>query len=210
MIEVLRKARVMPVIEIDDVASAIPLAEALDAGGLQVFEFTLRTPAALGAIEAAKKARPDLAIGAGTVLSIDDAERSIAAGADFLVTPGATPALLAALSRLGTPVLPGVATASEAMAVMEAGINPMKFFPAEAAGGPAYLKLLAGPLPKALFCPTGGIGPERVDDYLALPNVVCVGGSWVAPKDAVAAKDWARITENARRAAGGESKSQSS
>lgn len=203
MLEILRGARVMPVIEIEDADSAAPLAEALAAGGLEVFEFTLRTPAALAALAAAKKARPDLVIGMGTVLSVEDAEHSIAAGADFLVTPGVTPDLLSTLSNFVTPALPGVATASEAMAVLKAGISLMKFFPAEPAGGPAYLKALAGPLPEALFCPTGGIGRERVDDYLALSNVVCVGGSWVAPKDAIAAKDWARITENARIASGG-------
>lgn len=203
LLETLRSARVLPVIEIDDTDAAAPLVEALAAGGLKAFEFTLRTPAALAALEAAKKARPDLLVGMGTILTVEDAEHSIAAGADFLVSPGVTHDLLTAFSGFVTPALPGVATASEAMAVMKAGFNLMKFFPAEAGGGPAYLKTLAGPLPKAVFCANGGIGRDRVEDYLALSNVICVGGSWVAPRDAIAAKDWTRITENARVASGG-------
>ncbi len=137
----------------------------------------------------------------GTVRTNQDIEQSLAAGAAFIVTPGASPGLLRALAAAGAPALPGVATASEAMAAFDAGFAAMKFFPAEQAGGIGYLKALYGPLPEYMFCPTGGIGPDRAPDYLALPNVACVGGSWIAPKGLIKDGAWSTITENARRAA---------
>lgn len=195
-------ATVIPVLEVKDAADAAPLAAALGQGGLRVIELTMRTPAALDALAAMKRAAPSLLVGMGTILKTRDAERAIAQGADFLVTPGLSETLRGFLSTQTTPILPGVATASEAMTVLDAGLAHMKFFPAEPAGGIAYLKSLYGPLPQARFCPTGGIVPERVADYLALPNVPCVGGTWIAPASLVDARDWAAIEANARRAAG--------
>lgn len=200
LIDALRKTRVLPVIEIEDAAAATPLADALAAGGVGAIEFTLRTGAAIDALIAAKKARPDLLVGMGTVLDGEGARQAAAAGADFLVTPGATSELIDELLVLKKPFLPGVATASEAMAARAHGVRFMKFFPAEPAGGAAYLNALAGPLSDVLFCPTGGIGPDQAASYLKLKNVVCVGGSWVAPKAAIAAKDWKQIEANGRRA----------
>ncbi len=200
LIDRLRKTRVLPVIEIDDAKDAPPLANALADGGIGALEFTLRTGAALDAIVAAKKARPELLVGAGTVLDGDSARKAVAAGADFIVTPGATRELLVELATLKIPSIPGVATASEVLAVRAHGIKFMKFFPAEPAGGVAYLKALAGPLADVIFCPTGGIGPDQVAEYLKLKNVVCVGGSWVAPRTAITLKDWGQIEANARRA----------
>ncbi|MEQ8936632.1 MAG: bifunctional 4-hydroxy-2-oxoglutarate aldolase/2-dehydro-3-deoxy-phosphogluconate aldolase [Amphiplicatus sp.] len=199
--KVLDLASVIPVIEISDASLAAPLAEALLKGGVRVAELTLRTPAALTALEAMKKAAPDLVVGMGTVLTADDAKKSIDQGADFLVSPGLTPTLLAFAAKASAPLLPGVATASEAMQAFDAGVTRLKFFPAEPAGGIAYLKALYGPLPQARFCPTGGITAERAKDYLALPNVACVGGSWVATGGAIDRRDWAEIEANARRAA---------
>ena len=155
--------------------------------------------AALDALGAMKRASPALIVGMGTVRTGSDVERSLAAGADFLVSPGASEKLLLAMAT--APALPGVATASEAMTAFEAGYRALKFFPAEPAGGAAYLKSLAGPLPDILFCPTGGIGPERAPDYFALPNVACVGGTWIATKAMIAKGDWAGIEANAARAA---------
>jgi 2-dehydro-3-deoxyphosphogluconate aldolase/(4S)-4-hydroxy-2-oxoglutarate aldolase len=166
-----------------------------------VIEVTLRTPPALEAITRIAADVPDAVIGAGTVVRPEDAERSAAAGARFLVSPGCTPRLQAAMVATGLPFLPGVATASEAIALLEGGITALKFFPAEAAGGTAYLKSLAGPLPQIRFCPTGGVGQRNAAEYLALPNVGCVGGSWLTPKDAVAQGDWARIESLAAQAA---------
>lgn len=200
LIDRLRKTRVLPVIEIEDAAAAAPLANALAKGGVSALEFTMRTSAAVEALVAAKKARPDLLIGMGTILDGESAHKAVAAGADFLVTPGATRELLAQLLALKAPFLPGVATPSEAMAARAHGVRFMKFFPSEPAGGVAYVQALAGPLPDLLFCPTGGIGPDAAPAYLRLANVVCVGGSWVAPKAAIAAKDWTQIEANARRA----------
>jgi 2-dehydro-3-deoxyphosphogluconate aldolase/(4S)-4-hydroxy-2-oxoglutarate aldolase len=202
LVDRLRRTRVLPVIEIEDAGAAAALAGALAQGGTGAIEFTLRTPAALAALEAAKRAEPSLLVGMGTVVDEDGARRAVDAGADFLVTPGATPDLLAALADLGAPFLPGVATASEAMAARQLGVKFMKFFPAEPAGGLAYLKALAGPFPDLRFCPTGGITAEAAPNYLALQNVVCVGGSWVAPKELIARKDWRAIEANARRATG--------
>lgn len=191
----------IPVITIADAAKAARLAEALAAGGLHHLEVTLRTPAALHAIRAMKAARPDLSIGAGTVLTAADVDACVAAGADFLVTPGTTPALRAALKACGVDVMPGAATLSEVMGLLEDGFTVCKFFPAEQAGGAAALKSFAGPLAGAHFCPTGGIGPEKVGDYLALPSVVAVGGTWICPAHLIEAGDWAAIETNARKAA---------
>ncbi|MGW1542655.1 bifunctional 4-hydroxy-2-oxoglutarate aldolase/2-dehydro-3-deoxy-phosphogluconate aldolase [Streptomyces sp. NPDC002309] len=198
---VLDLAPVVPVVVLPDAADAVPLARALVAGGLPAIEVTLRTPDALDAIRAISAAVPDAVVGAGTVITPGQVEDAVAAGARFLVSPGWTDALLEAMRRSGVPYLPGVSTTSEVVALLERGVREMKFFPAAAAGGTAYLKSLAGPLPQARFCPTGGIGLASAPEYLALPNVGCVGGSWMVPADAVAARDWARIEELAREAA---------
>jgi 2-dehydro-3-deoxyphosphogluconate aldolase / (4S)-4-hydroxy-2-oxoglutarate aldolase len=195
-----RLAPVIPVIVIDDPRHAQPLAQALVAGGLPVLEVTLRTPAALEAIAEMAQV-PGAQVGAGTVLTGADAERARKAGAQFAVSPGSTAALIAACSALDLPLLPGAVTASEAMALLEQGYETLKFFPAEPAGGRALLSALRGPLPGLRFCPTGGITPENAPAYLALPNVVCVGGSWIAPTALMAAGDWAGITARARAAA---------
>lgn len=196
--EIMDAASVIPVLEVERLADAAPLAKALDAGGLRVVELTLRTACALDAMAEMKRAAPSLLVGMGTIRTGADVERSLAAGADFLVSPGATPELLAAM-RAG-PALPGVATASEAMAAADAGYRALKFFPAEPAGGLGFLKSLAGPLPDIRFCPTGGIDAERAADYLKLPNVPCVGGSWIATKPMISAGDWRIIEKNARLA----------
>lgn len=200
--DIMRAASVIPVLEVADLETAAPLAKALAAGGLRVVELTLRTACALDALGAMREAAPELVVGMGTVRAEEDVARSLDAGAAFLVSPGADAGLLAALARSGAPVLPGVATASEAMAVAAAGLSAMKFFPAEPAGGVPYLKSLAGPLPGLVFCPTGGISADRAPDYLALPNVACVGGSWIATRAMIQNGDWDGVTENARRAAG--------
>jgi 2-dehydro-3-deoxyphosphogluconate aldolase / (4S)-4-hydroxy-2-oxoglutarate aldolase len=200
-VSVLDLAPVVPVVVIQDASDAVPLARALVAGGLPAIEVTLRTPAALEAIRAISGAVPEAVVGAGTVITPAQVAESVAAGAGFLVSPGWTDVLLAAMRASGVPFLPGVSTTSEVVALLERGVREMKFFPAQAAGGTAYLKSLAGPLPQARFCPTGGIGPATAPDYLALPNVGCVGGSWMLPADAVAARDWGRVAELAREAA---------
>lgn len=199
--DIMRAASVIPVLEVADLETAAPLAKALAAGGLRVVELTLRTACALDALGAMREAAPELVVGMGTVRAEEDVTRSLEAGAAFLVSPGADAGLIGALARSGAPVLPGVATASEAMTVAAAGLSAMKFFPAEPAGGVPYLKSLAGPLPGLVFCPTGGISAERAPDYLALPNVACVGGSWIATKAMIRNGDWDGVTENARRAA---------
>ncbi|AGS69229.1 bifunctional 4-hydroxy-2-oxoglutarate aldolase/2-dehydro-3-deoxy-phosphogluconate aldolase [Streptomyces collinus] len=199
---VLDLAPVVPVVVLTDVADAVPLARALVAGGLPAVEVTLRTPGAPDAIRAIAAEVPDAVVGAGTVITPEQVSGCVAAGARFLVSPGWTDALLAAMRASGLPFLPGVSTTSEVVALLERGVREMKFFPAQAAGGTAYLRSLAGPLPQARFCPTGGIGPEIAPEYLALPNVGCVGGSWMVPADAVAAGDWDRIERLARAAAG--------
>ncbi|MFJ4831199.1 bifunctional 4-hydroxy-2-oxoglutarate aldolase/2-dehydro-3-deoxy-phosphogluconate aldolase [Streptomyces sp. NPDC088747] len=198
---VLDLAPVVPVVVLQDAADAVPLARALVAGGLPAIEVTLRTPAALDAIRAIASEVPDAVVGAGTVLSPAQVARCVDAGARFLVSPGWTDVLLAAMEGSGVPFLPGVSTTSEVVAMLERGVREMKFFPAEAAGGTAYLRSLAGPLPQARFCPTGGIGLDSAPEYLSLPNVGCVGGSWMLPADAVAARDWGRIESLAREAA---------
>ncbi|MGW5862490.1 bifunctional 4-hydroxy-2-oxoglutarate aldolase/2-dehydro-3-deoxy-phosphogluconate aldolase [Streptomyces sp. NPDC055239] len=198
---VLDLAPVVPVVVVEDVADAVPLARALVAGGLPAIEVTLRTPAALDAIRAIAAEVPDAVVGAGTLISPRNVADSVDAGARFLVSPGWTDTLLAAMKASGVPFLPGVSTTSEVVALIERGVHEMKFFPAEAAGGTAYLKSLGGPLPQARFCPTGGIGLASAPSYLALKNVGCVGGSWMLPADAVSAKDWGRVEALAREAA---------
>jgi 2-dehydro-3-deoxyphosphogluconate aldolase / (4S)-4-hydroxy-2-oxoglutarate aldolase len=194
-------APVIPVLVIEDIAHALPLAQALVAGGLPVLEVTLRTPCALEAI--AIMAQVDgAAVGAGTVLNPAQMEDARKAGARFAVSPGATPALIDAARLNDMPLLPGAQTCSEVMALLEQGYSVQKFFPAEAIGGVSALKSIAGPLPQVTFCPTGGISVTRAPDYLALPNVACVGGSWVAPAAAMKAGQWAEITALARAAAG--------
>ncbi|MGC0403796.1 2-dehydro-3-deoxyphosphogluconate aldolase/(4S)-4-hydroxy-2-oxoglutarate aldolase [Streptomyces sp. SAI-126] len=194
-------APVVPVVVLQDASDAVPLARALVAGGLPAIEVTLRTPVALDAIRAIAGEVPDAVVGAGTVITPGQVKESVAAGARFLVSPGWTDVLLEALRGSGVPFLPGVSTTSEVVALLERGVTEMKFFPAEAAGGTAYLKSLAGPLPQARFCPTGGIGPGNAPEYLALPNVGCVGGTWMLPADAIAARDWGRVEALAREAA---------
>ena len=199
----LRAVRVMPVVVIEDEAQAVPLADALMAGGVSCIEITLRTPAALPAAERIARERPEMVLGTGTVLTERDLRASREAGARFAVSPGLTPALAEAAGAMpDCPLLPGCATASEVMAALEAGLTRLKFFPAETSGGAGAVKALAGPLPAVRFCPTGGITAERADDYLALGNVFCVGGSWVAPKDALRGGDWAEVTRLARLASG--------
>jgi len=200
--EILKAASVIPVLELDRLEDAAPLAVALAKGGLKVVELTLRTAAALDGVSAMKRAAPSLIVGMGSIRTEKDIENSLKVGAEFLVSPGAGPQLLSAMARSGAPALPGVATASEAMGAAEAGFEAMKFFPAEPAGGIPYLKAISGPLPSILFCPTGGISAEKAPDYLALPNVACVGGSWIATRAMIAAGDWKLIEANARRAAG--------
>ncbi|TRO95402.1 bifunctional 4-hydroxy-2-oxoglutarate aldolase/2-dehydro-3-deoxy-phosphogluconate aldolase [Glycocaulis profundi] len=198
---ILDAASVIPVLVIDRAADAAPLAKALKAGGLKVVELTLRTAAALDAMKAMKDAEPELIVGMGTLRRPEQVEQSLKAGAEFLVSPGLSPALAHALIHSPVPVLPGVATISEAMAAQDLGFTALKFFPAEPAGGIDYLKALRGPLPDLMFCPTGGISRERAPDYLALPNVACVGGSWIASAAQIADGDWDAITNNARAAA---------
>jgi 2-dehydro-3-deoxyphosphogluconate aldolase/(4S)-4-hydroxy-2-oxoglutarate aldolase len=198
--EICRLAPVVPVIVVDDLAHAVPLARALVAGGLPALEVTLRTPVALDAIRA-MAAVPGGVVGAGTLLSPADVKAAKAAGAMFGVSPGATDRILDACAEWDLPLLPGAATASEIMALLEKGYTVQKFFPAEQTGGAAYLKSIGSPIPQVKFCPTGGIGLKNALDYLSLKNILCVGGSWVAPKDALVSGDWTRITTLAREAA---------
>lgn len=197
---VLLAAPVIPVLIVDDTASAVPLARALVAGGLKALEITLRTDAALEATRAIIGEVEGAITGLGTVLTAGQMKEAEAVGAAFMVSPGGSPALLDAAEDCAVPLLPGAATASEAMTLLERGCRFQKFFPAEQAGGAAYLKALSSPLAAIRFCPTGGISATNAGDYLALPNVVCVGGSWVAPADAVKSGDWSRIEELARAA----------
>ncbi len=193
---------VIPVVALEDAAHAVPLARALLAGGLRTIEVTLRTTAALDAIRAITSAVPEIVVGAGTVLSAEDIAAAAEAGARYALSPGATQTLLRAGRDAPIPLIPGVATASEAMAGLDLGYRCFKFFPAEQLGGAEALKALAGPLPRARFCATGGIGPEKAPSYLTLSNVLCVGGSWVTPTHKIAAGDWKSIEALARRAAG--------
>jgi 2-dehydro-3-deoxyphosphogluconate aldolase/(4S)-4-hydroxy-2-oxoglutarate aldolase len=194
-------APVVPVLTIERTADAVPLARALVKSGLPVLEITLRTEAALAALAAIAAEVPDAVVGAGTVLQprqFDDVTR---AGARFAVSPGCTPALVTAARAAGLPFLPGIQTVSEAMVLAEQGFGLMKFFPADVAGGLAWLKAVAAPLAGLRFCPTGGVGADTAQTYLSLANVACVGGSWVAPADRVAAGDWSAIETLAREAA---------
>jgi 2-dehydro-3-deoxyphosphogluconate aldolase/(4S)-4-hydroxy-2-oxoglutarate aldolase len=200
--EILRLAAVIPVVIIDDVKDAVPLARALVAGGLPVIEVTLRTAAGLDAIRAIAEEVPDAVVGVGTVLSAEDFRAAVAVGAKFAVAPGATERLLDAVTGPEVSLLPGIATASEAMKLIERGYAFAKLFPAEAVGGVNLLAALASPLPQLRFCPTGGITVETAPNYLRLPNVMCVGGSWMVGRAAIAAGDWAGIEEKARVAAG--------
>ena len=193
-------APVIPVLVVEDVANAQPLAAALVAGGLPVLEVTLRTPAALDVIRAMSEVEGGI-VGAGTLLTPQDVEDAKAAGALFGVSPGATDRLLDAAEAAELPLLPGAATATEAMRLLERGYRMLKFFPAEAAGGAKALGALASPLPQLTFCPTGGVSLKNARDYLDLPNTLCVGGSWVAPKEKVATGDWAAIEALASEAA---------
>jgi len=195
-------APVIPVIVLERADDAVPLARALVAGGVRVLEVTLRTSAALTAIEAIARAVPDAIVGAGTVRSDADARAAHAAGARFAVSPGWSPRVAAECRSLGLALLPGAATASEVMAAADAGFRFLKFFPAAAAGGPAMLKAWLGPFADIVFCPTGGIDAANAAEYLALANVEVVGGSWLTPPDAIAAADWLRIERLARDAAG--------
>lgn len=200
LLSILKLQPVVPVLVIEDAASAVPLARALVAGGLKAIEITLRTPAALDAIRAVAEEVEGAVTGAGTILDADQYEEAVKAGAQFIVSPGTTGELLDAADDSDVPLLPGAATASEVMALRDEGYNVLKFFPAEQAGGAAYLKSLSSPLAGTFFCPTGGISLKNANDYLSLPNVICVGGSWVAPKDLVAKGDWAGITKLAAEA----------
>ena len=199
--EFLRMSTVMPVVTIEDASIAPDLARAFVRGGIRVIEVTLRTPAALKAIEAIARSEPDVRVGAGTVLTKADLDASARAGAAFAISPGATPQLLEAGQQSSIPYLPAIATASELMSGLAAGYRCFKFFPAGAAGGVAMLKSFAGPFPDARFCPTGGITQETVRSYLDLTNVLCAGGSWLTPTDALAARDWTRIEALAAKAA---------
>lgn len=199
-LDLCRMAPVIPVLVVQDLSSAVELARALVAGGLPVLEVTLRTPAALPAIRAMAQV-PGAVVGAGTVLTAAQMRAAREAGAQFAVAPGATLALIAAAEAEGVPLLPGAQTCSEVMRLLEQGYSVQKFFPAEAIGGAEALKSIAGPLPQVTFCPTGGITAARAPDYLRLPNVACVGGSWVAPAAAVAAGDWDMVTRLAQAAA---------
>jgi 2-dehydro-3-deoxyphosphogluconate aldolase/(4S)-4-hydroxy-2-oxoglutarate aldolase len=201
-LQVMQDAPVIPVIVLNDVAHAVPMARALVEGGIRMLEVTLRTPQALACIEAIAKAVPEAIVGAGTLRSKADAQAAAHAGARFAVSPGYTSALGAACRDLGLPLLPGVATGGEIMAAQEDGFRALKFFPAMQAGGSAMLKAWSGPFYDVKFCPTGGINLQNARDFLALPNVLCVGGSWLVPADALAQGDWGRITNLAREAAG--------
>lgn len=198
-IRICRLAPVVPVLVIDDLAHAPRLAEALVAGGLPALEVTLRTPVALEAIRMMAEV-PGGVVGAGTLLTPADVKAAKAAGAKFGVSPGATQRLLDACAEYELPLLPGAATASEVMVLLELGYTVQKFFPAEQSGGAAYLKSIGSPIPQVKFCPTGGITLKNARDYLGLSNILCVGGSWVAPKDAMLRGDWAAITTLAREA----------
>ncbi|MBY6136261.1 bifunctional 4-hydroxy-2-oxoglutarate aldolase/2-dehydro-3-deoxy-phosphogluconate aldolase [Nocardioides marinus] len=197
--EICAMAPIMPVLVVEDAGHARPLAEALVAGGLPALEVTLRTAAALDVIREMAQV-PGGVVGAGTLVTPADAEAAKDAGAQFGVSPGATDALLDACEQIGLPILPGAATASEAMRLLARGYDMLKFFPAEASGGAPALKAIGAPLPQISFCPTGGVSPSNADSYLSLSNVVCAGGSWVAPNDLVQGGDWGAIKQLAAEA----------
>ena len=201
ILDILRLGPVIPVVVVERPADAVPLARALAAGGVRVLEVTLRTPAALEAVRAIAGEVEGVVVGAGTVTQPGELDAARLAGARFAVSPGFSGTLAAAASDAGLPWLPGVMTPSDVMAAREAGCSSLKFFPAAAAGGVGMLQALRGPFADVVFCPTGGITAASAPDYLRLPNVACVGGTWLTPPDATAAGDWARITTLARRAA---------
>jgi 2-dehydro-3-deoxyphosphogluconate aldolase/(4S)-4-hydroxy-2-oxoglutarate aldolase len=202
LLPILEGQSVIPVLKIERLADAVPLARALAAGGLPAVEITLRTPDAIDAIRLVADEVPEALVGAGTVLSARNFNQAVDAGARFIVSPGTTQELLDCARASDIPFLPGGITPSEIMALREEGYSVLKFFPAEQAGGAAFLKSLAAPLAGIRFCPTGGVSLANAHDYLGLSNVVCVGGSWVAPDDLIKAKDWSGITALARQAAG--------
>lgn len=196
--DVMSLTPVLPVVTIEDAGKAVDLARALLAGGINTIEVTLRTPAALEAIRQIAAHAPEMIVGAGTVLSADDLDAAIEAGAAYALSPGGTPKLMKAAKKRAIPFIPGIATASEVMRGLELGYTHFKIFPAEQVGGVAALKALGAPLPGARFCPTGGIRAETAASYLAQPNVLCVGGSWIAPADKINAGDWAAIEAAAK------------
>lgn len=200
LLEIMRSATVIPVIAIDDPEHAVPLARALVAGGIRVLEVTLRTAHGIDAIRAMAQVEGAI-VGVGTLTQPEEFAAARDAGAVFGVSPGLTPSLIDAAKKSGLPLLPGVMTPSEVMAAREAGFRQLKLFPAVPAGGVGMLKAIGGPLPDVTFCPTGGISIESAPQFLALPNVACVGGSWLTPKDAIKAGDWDLITDLARAAA---------
>jgi 2-dehydro-3-deoxyphosphogluconate aldolase/(4S)-4-hydroxy-2-oxoglutarate aldolase len=197
----LNRVPVIPVVVIETLEQAVPTARALVAGGLPVIELTLRTPVALDAIRLIADEVPDILVGAGTVVEPRQAKEAADAGAEFLVSPGSTGSLLSAMTDTGLPHLPGVATVSEVLDLLERGYEELKFFPAEASGGAPFLKSIHSPIPAARFCPTGGITPTNAASYLSLPNVGCVGGSWITPSEALRASDWTRVEQLASGAA---------
>ncbi len=199
--QIMTTSPVIPVIVIDDIEDAVPLAKALVKGGLKVLEVTLRTASGLEAITRIKQQVPDAIVGAGTVVSVEDFSNAVAAGSEFIVSPGTSPELIEAALAHSVPLLPGVATPSEVMALLAKGFTHLKFFPAQAAGGIPMLKSIAGPLGQVKFCPTGGVSLANAPDFLALDNVLCVGGTWMLNKATIAAKDWATIEAQAREAA---------
>jgi 2-dehydro-3-deoxyphosphogluconate aldolase/(4S)-4-hydroxy-2-oxoglutarate aldolase len=198
--DVLNAGPVMPVMVIQNLDDAVPLAKALIAGGIKVLEITLRTPIALDAIRLISQEVKEAIVGAGTITTPEQLQAAEDAGAVFAISPGLTPTLLAAAKIGKIALIPGISTLSELMMGMEYGLDHFKFFPAEAAGGIPMLKSIAGPIPQATFCPTGGISPENYNAYLNLSNVACVGGSWLVPSDAVKSKNWAKVTELAKQA----------
>ncbi len=190
----LDRVPVIPVVVLDDVAQAVPVAEALVAGGVPVIELTLRTPVALTCIEQIARQVPDILVGAGTIRTPDQAKDAVSAGAQFLVSPGTTDTLVSAMQDTGLPHLPGASTISEVLRLLELGYSELKLFPAEVSGGVAFLKAIGAPVPQARFCPTGGITELSAPSYLGLANVGCVGGTWITPADALRDHDWARVT----------------
>jgi len=201
--QILTSGPVVPVIVINKLEHAVPLAKALVAGGVRVLEVTLRTPCAMDAIRAIAKEVPEAIIGAGTVLNSEQLAEVTEAGAQFAISPGLTDALLKAANAGSIPLIPGICTVSELMVGLDAGLREFKFFPAEANGGVKALQAIAGPFPQVRFCPTGGISPANYRDYLALKSVLCIGGSWLVPADALESGDYARITELAKEAVAG-------
>ena len=199
--EIMNASPVIPVMVINQLEQAVPLANALVEGGLTVLEITLRTPVALEAIKRIKAEVPGAIVGTGTVINLQTLKQAIDVGSEFLVSPGVTESLIDAALKAGTPILPGVTSPSEVMRLMEKGITEMKFFPAEAAGGIPMLKSIGAPIPQITFCPTGGVSQKNVKDYYNLPNVACVGGSWMCAANLVDAENWDEITRLAKQAA---------